>query len=119
MAGYLNYQIWTRDIGAKDDVVREILASGTITTSTSLSSAVTIPYAPSGQQAVGLFSVYGSAQPVYVTVRKAGASAASGSGTHAASDAQPRLLIREADNTVAVLLPEGGTFAAVSAAAFP
>lgn len=118
--GYVNYQFWTRDLGVKDDVVRELLASGTITTTGTLSSAVTVPYAPtSGQQVVGLFSVYGSTQPVYVIVRKAGASAPSGSGAHAASDTQPRLLIREADNTVAVLLPEGGQIAAVNAASFP
>ena len=115
--GTLNYQIWSRinrgGIDA-DDLLRDLKASGTLTTSSSLSSTVTLPTVAGDLELVGVFRVFGDA--VYVPIRAPGQSVPAGTGAHAASDAQPRMLISPDDGAVAVLLPSGGSFAVVNAA---
>lgn len=119
---YLNYQIWRRvktdNIAANDDLVRELMASGTINTSSTLSTSIDIPAAAGGFDLVGIFKIPASNAGVYVTIRDSDETSPSGNGTHAATDAQPRILVEAGDGPVAVLMPAGGSFAAVDAAVF-
>ena len=116
---YLSYRLYTRlnrqNALTPDDLGRDLVASGTINTTATLSAALSIPAKTQQQDIVAFFRAVGA--PVYVHICKAGVTPA-GTGAHAAADAQPREFIHPDDGIVPVLLPDGGSFAAVDAAAF-
>lgn len=116
--GLLHYEIFERRTsGLSSDVPQRLVGSGTITTSGTISAAVSAPAISHRlERELVLMLVASAAANIYVHVLESGSP--SGAGTHANPDTQPRLLVRNSDGRVGVLLPEGGSFAAVDAAAF-
>jgi hypothetical protein len=122
MAGYLNYAVYTRGHRLQGQISDKVqgppLMSGTIASTSTKSADVTIAGAASAWGDLVLRLQNFSATPVYVIHRAAGASAPSGTGAHAASDTQARMLIRQEDGPLEVLVRAGDKIAAVDAAAF-
>ncbi|WP_298962258.1 hypothetical protein [uncultured Methylobacterium sp.] len=114
----LRYEIWVQ-ASSEDNVfdgrLIKLMASGTVTLSSTRSAAITLPKVGSHQNPAIVLKVIGT-DKAYVEFLPKGQTSAQ-TGAHLAADAKPRQLVGQEDGTIVVTGPAEGSFTVVQAAA--
>ena len=116
----LHYQLWTQVKAQEnfDGRLMEKKASGTIPLSIAVSAAIPIPaMGAQGYRIAAVFKVVGTDR-AYIEARASDTlTDKQTSGAHAVTDATPRTLVGAEDGAILEIVPAGGTFTVVQAAA--